>query len=554
MGTALARHVGEVVLVSTTCWRCRSEQPGEAAFCGACADQGDPAPLRLGRYEVTNYLGRGSFGAVYLCSDPVLQRQVAIKRLVNVESHAVRALNEMRSNARIEHRAIVQLYDADSERGLLIMEYVDGGNLAERMSTDPNWVKQNFTRLFTEIGEGLRAAHLQRTLHRDIKPANILLTSDGHPKLADFGVARILGDGELAHSRLGTPSYMAPEVLFGEEGYGLDSDIHSLGCVMYEAWTGRLPFAQPGHALAMALQKQQTFAPLREVDPSVDDILNELVNGMLAPAGKRISSIEIVLQQLRHRDPPASTHGPASIDEMQHTIGAIYGLRNRSRSPLLLLGHFLVSVRVAVAALGRTDDEYHRRRMEAALLRAFAWLCALASSVNVRLSQLIWLKFDGTCPYCERHECACDSLDRKHDPQRNQDLLDKLHLRRMGRASNPRTFAQYQAMFRRIYGRINDKAGHQGVGLHTFSEIAEATDALLHLTSLSDDRQLTILYLELSDLVAWFFALLNSYGNDYAFVEAFDKLFEDGCYVCEKMTCDCPSIERELRLASWREF
>jgi serine/threonine protein kinase len=517
-------------------------------------DQGEPAPVRLGRYTVEEHLGHGTYGTVYRCWDPTIGRPVAVKKLRLLGPARTQVIGEVRACASIDHPSIVKVYDADSENGLIVMEYVGGGTLEDRLVADRGWVRANFTRLFIELGEGLRAAHVQRILHRDIKPANILLTGDGRPKLADFGVARTIGTNEVAMSRAGSPAYMAPEVVFGLE-YGLEADIHSLGCVMYEAWIGRLPFAQPGNSIALALQKQQrVIVSLREADPQVDDILNELVNGMLAPAGERISSIEVVLEQLRHRDPSAVPGGASSIDEMQYRVGAIYGLRNRSRSPLLLLGRFQVAVRTIIAGLRHQDDDYHRRRVEAALVRAFAWLCAVSSSVNAKLSQLIWLKFDGRCPYCEDEECHCPSLDRKHDPERNRELLAKLHDRRLGQAGSPRTFAQYQAMFRRIYGQANREAGVAEVGLHTFSEIAEATDALLHLTSLKDTVQVTVLHLELSDLVAWFFALVNVYRPDYSFVDHFDRQFAEGCFACHQAPCGCPSIEHELRLASWREF
>lgn len=538
-----------------TCWRCQGNNPDERTYCEICIDsEPDPAPIRLGRYLVREHLGHGTFGSVYKCWDPTINRPVAIKKLFIAGSRRAAVIQEVRATGSVDHPAIVRIFDADEGNGLIIMEYVGGGTLQDKLKHDPEWVKKNFTRLFMELGEGLRAAHQRRLIHRDIKPANILLTEDGHPKLADFGVGRIIETQEHARSIAGTVAYMAPEVLLSQE-YGLEADIHSLGCVMYEAWAGQPPFTQPGYATAVGMHKIRSgFVPLRTLDTKVDDILNELVSGMLAGPGERISSIEVVLEQLRHRDPSAAPGGRLNIDEMQYRIGAIYGLRNRSRSPLLLLGHFLVVVRIAVNGLHLADEEYDRKRVEASLPRAFAWLCALASSVNTRLSQLIWLKFDGTCPYCDGERCHCLSLDRKRDPERNRLLLEKSRDRRLDQATEPMTFVHYQAMFRRIYGELNKKAGIDQVGVHTYSEIAEATDALLHVRSMTDEEGLTILNLELSDLVAWFFALVNMYRPEYSFVDNFDRVFADGCYACRQSPCRCPSISHELNLASWREF
>jgi serine/threonine protein kinase len=479
---------------------------------------------------------------------------VAIKTLVMLGTRKMNAIREMENGGMVDHPSVVKFYDADLTRGVIVMEYLAGGNLATKLKEDPLWVKENFTQIFVDIGEALRAAHLQRMVHRDIKPENILLTAEGRAKLADFGLARIIDDNGAAWSRAGSTPYMAPEVLFGE-GYGLDADIHSLGCVMYEAWTGALPFEKPGHAKAIALQKQQGagLRSVKQLDTNVDDILNELLKGMLAPREERIKSIEVVLEQLRHRDPASYLANSSNIDNLQHIVGAIYGLRNRNRSPVLLLGHFHVALRMIVGGL-RDHSKYGDKRVEAALPRAFAWLCSLASSVNARLSQLLWLKFDGVCPYCDQIYCECPSLDRKKDPERNNDLLNKMHDRRLISAPPPQSFMHYQAMFRRMYGEVNAKSNTGEIGLHAHSEVAEAMDALLQLTSLDESRQVTVLYLELSDLVAWFYALLNSYRRDYSFVDSFVKLFAHGCYACKRSSCECPTIESEIRLANWREF
>jgi len=535
------------------CWKCGAAQAGNAEFCVSCRFHGTPTPLRIGRFVVSGFLGNGTFGNVFRCVDTLIDRTVAVKLLMNIRS-AGAVLTEARAVGKMDHPNIVQVYDVDDELGMVVMEYMAGGNLAARLESDAGWVRKNFTKLFVAICEGLRAAHLEQLVHRDIKPGNILLTLDGTPKLADFGLARILQEGEFANTVAGSPAYMAPEVLWGEP-YGASVDIHSLGCVMYEAWSGRVPFRQPGGVNAIALQKRgAVFRPLREVDPKVDDVLNEVVNGMLAPIDQRIQSIEIVIEQLKQREPVTRSYLNQSLDDFQYRVGAIYGLRNRARSPLLLMGHYQAAMSGIIGGLTHPDEDYGARRAEAYFPRAFAWLCAVASSLNLRLSQLIWLKFDGQCPYCRSGECACNWADRQPDPERNQQLVAHIANKRLADADPSKTFGQYQAMFRRIYGKKNRHDGILRVAKQAYAEHAGAVDALLSLRSLEELREVHILHLELSDLVAWFFALLNFHNKDFSFVSSFEKLFGRGCYACKSASCVCPGVEHELRLASWREF
>lgn len=533
------------------CWNCHSQNPRSAEYC-SCVHLRSPAPLRLGRYRVQGFLGEGTFGKVYRCEDELIGRDVAVKKLRMLRPDQSQALQEINLAGRLDHPNIVRLYDADADTGLIVMEYVEGGSLADWIAADPDNVRANFTPIFLGVCEGLRAAHIERLIHRDVKPANILMKRDGSPKIADFGLARLLGDDEFALSRVGSPAYMAPEVILGEP-YGLEADLHSLGCVMYEVWTGERPFNQPGGLMALAAQKSTaTFLPLRAIDASVDDVLNDLVARMLSGGPSRIKSVEAVIQQLRHRDPRPTESGVESIDDMQLKLGSIYGFVNGGRSPLLLLTQFLVSVRGFADSFEEPDPATRKDGAEFMLLRAFAWLSALASSLNVRLGQLVWLKYDGVCPYCSQDECVCNQRVRLSEREKNTLLLQSVAGRKPSHAPSPKTFAQYQATFRRIYGSSNIAVDATTVLNHVYSEVAEAAEAILRLESLDDAEAVLILHLEVSDLVAWFFAMLNIYDPDYAFVEEFESMFEEGCYACSKYPCRCPGMRHERALANWK--
>jgi serine/threonine protein kinase/formylglycine-generating enzyme required for sulfatase activity len=206
--------------------------------------------LEEGRYRLDRRLGQGNFGAVYLAQDRELHRQVAVKvpnrdalaRLADVESYMI----EARTVAALDHPHIVPVYDVGRTQDgsvFVISKFIDGCSLAD-------WIKKQtfdfrtIARLLEQIAEALHHAHQRRLIHRDIKPANILIEeSTGAPYVADFGLAvreeDCLRDGRVA----GTPAFMSPEQVRGE-GHRLDgrSDLFSLGVVMYQMLTGRLPF------------------------------------------------------------------------------------------------------------------------------------------------------------------------------------------------------------------------------------------------------------------------------------------------------------------------
>ena len=206
--------------------------------------------LREGRYRFARKLGQGNYGAVYLAQDTELKRQVAVKvpsrdalaKLVDVDSYLV----EAQTVAALDHPHIVTVYDVGRTLDgsiFVVSKFIDGCSLAD-------WMKkssldfESIARLLEKIAEALHHAHERRLIHRDIKPANILIEeSTGTPYVADFGLA-IREEDYLRDSRIaGTPAFMSPEQARGE-GHRLDgrSDLFSLGVVMYQMLTGRLPF------------------------------------------------------------------------------------------------------------------------------------------------------------------------------------------------------------------------------------------------------------------------------------------------------------------------
>jgi eukaryotic-like serine/threonine-protein kinase len=206
---------------------------------------------KIGKFEILAALGRGAMGTVYRARDPVLDRPVALKTvapelLSNVDALA-RFQREARAAARLQHPNIVTIYELGNVEGALFiaMELLEGMDLAEAMTPPGRLALPQKLRIVVDICRGLDFAHKRGVFHRDVKPANIRLLQDGSVKLVDFGIAR-LENSTMTQTgmMLGTPSYMAPEVL---RGHRVDhrADMWAVGVVLYELLTGERPFDAP---------------------------------------------------------------------------------------------------------------------------------------------------------------------------------------------------------------------------------------------------------------------------------------------------------------------
>lgn len=476
-----------------------------------------------------------------------MNRTVAVKKLIHGLGNA--DLVELQAVTRIDHPNVLRVFDVDETQGIIVMEYIAGGSLESRMRDDLLWVRENFDSIFLDALEGIRAAHAASVIHRDIKPANLLIDETGRVKVADFGVARILdSDTDYTVNLAGSYPYMAPEVLDGRP-YKFEADMHSIGCTMYEVWAGKLPYVAFGRTDSWILAKSMPAVPLREVAAAgTDSLLHDLVDRLLTSGPDRIRRAETAAQLLRARRARPSVGGVPTIDDLQDMMGRIYSNSNAARSELEILGKLAAVMRELANALWvREDDDAPARLFP----RAFAWLCALATATNTRPSELIWLKFDGACPYCEAQVCECAS-NQTSSIERKEALLARMLARPLTGAEESKTFELYAAQFKQIYGEANRAVPFEGLMLRFFMEHAEAQEAVLELSGREDADAVTVLHLELSDLFAWFFAVLNAFEarTEYRFVESFKAFFEDGCYVCHRSPCECPS---STRLLSWRD-
>jgi serine/threonine protein kinase len=206
----------------------------------------------LGRYKIVEELGRGQMGVVYRGRDPKIDRDVAIKTIqLDAVAHGLdhktllqRFTLEAQTAGRLSHANIATIYDVGEENGVTFfaMEYVEGQTLEEYLRENPVPRFDETLDLLAQVAAGIDAAHEEGVIHRDIKPANILIRANGQVKITDFGIARF-STTELTQTgtTLGTPSYMSPEQLSGEELDGR-TDLYALGVIAFRMLTGEKPF------------------------------------------------------------------------------------------------------------------------------------------------------------------------------------------------------------------------------------------------------------------------------------------------------------------------
>jgi serine/threonine protein kinase len=282
-------------------------------------DTGPRTRVVAGRYALSEVLGRGGMGTVWLATDRVLEREVALKEVtfavdLTDEERTIlreRTMREARAAARLDHPCVTTVYDVVEEDGRpwLVMERVSARSLQDIIEEQGPLAPAAVAQIGLDVLAALEAAHGAGIVHRDVKPANVLVGGNGHAWLTDFGIATTTGDSSLTtHGALiGSPSYMAPERVYGEEPHP-PVDLWSLGATLYAAAEGRPPFAR-GEAMATMMSVVSEHpAPMLRAGP-----LEQVLRGLLTkdPAA-RISS-EQARQQLSAvlaGSPPGPTPPP----------------------------------------------------------------------------------------------------------------------------------------------------------------------------------------------------------------------------------------------------
>ncbi len=354
---------------------------------------------RIGTYEVKGILGRGGMGIVLKAFDPALNRNVAVKilsaSLATTGAARTRFLREARAAAAVVHEHVVGVFAVAEARGLpfLVMEYVSGRSLQDRLDRDGPLSVTEVLRIGMQTAAGLAAAHAQGLVHRDVKPANILLeNSVERVRLTDFGLARAAADAGLSHSGVvaGTPYYMAPEQARGDST-DHRADLFSLGSTLYAICAGHPPFRAETPLAVLRRVCDDTPRPLREINPQVPSWLETLISRLMAkdPSERYQTAdeaFELLKKCLAHVQQPLSSPLPAGLGEGR----ASRALKRFWKPAAVLAVASLVVAAVALNSfwkrLGGETGLASNRSLSADALVSEAWP---ASSAADRIEQLI---------------------------------------------------------------------------------------------------------------------------------------------------------------------
>ncbi|HEX5442762.1 MAG TPA: serine/threonine-protein kinase [Pirellulales bacterium] len=264
--------------------------------------------FKLGPYWILDSLGRGRTGDVYKAEHSVMGRAVAIKVLPKRRSSPqaiTHFISEIRNQAQLDHKHLVCAYDAGHDRNVhfLVMEYVPGTDLRRLIRQRGKLDMETAADFIAQAAEGLAYAHARGITHRDVKPSNLLITEQRQVKLSDLGLSGLFNEaeslGEQGGFTTGSTDYLAPELIASSDRPTPLSDIYALGCTLYYAVTGKVPF--PGGTVQDKVQRHLTLPPRhpRLLNPTLSDTFVEIIGDMMAKdPQQRVTSAEEVIARL----------------------------------------------------------------------------------------------------------------------------------------------------------------------------------------------------------------------------------------------------------------
>jgi serine/threonine protein kinase len=296
----------------------------------------------FGRYQIVRLLGQGAMGAVYLAYDPQLERHVALKTpFLGSNPLAVeRFFREARAAAQLRSPYVCTVYDVGQIAGIhyISMAFIDGQPLDRLIAEGKLKDLRRISEITLKIARGLHKAHEQGIMHRDLKPANVMIDRDGEPIVMDFGLARkvdedtnITTPGKI----LGTPAYMSPEQVDGDpKKIGHATDIYSLGVVLYQMLTGRVPFQGTFTSILHKIAHEQPQKPsVLTTSIAADAPLERICLKMMAKsAADRYPTMEAVADALDEafpREGPAAVQ-PSVWDKLRGASKRLFGFFGRS--------------------------------------------------------------------------------------------------------------------------------------------------------------------------------------------------------------------------------
>jgi serine/threonine protein kinase/Flp pilus assembly protein TadD len=365
--------------VTINCPKCRSENPDTLKFCGECGTQLNPqaehkpnftetleAPREeltrgatfASRYEIIEELGKGGMGRVYRVEDTKLKQEVALKlikpEVARDKKTIERFRNELKTARMIAHKNVCRMFDLGEAGGayFITMEYVRGEDLKSFIRRSEKLTVGKAVSLAKQVCDGLAEAHSLGVIHRDLKPGNIMIDGDGNARIMDFGIARSLGEKGItgAGMMIGTPEYMSPEQVEGKE-VDQRSDIYSLGIILYEMLTGRVPFEGDSPFTIGMKHKGEIPKDPKELNAQISEDLSRMILRCLEKdKDKRYQSAGEIRSGLEDIERGIPTTERATIKRMPLTSREItlqFSLK-RLLIPALIVGVLVIAAVVLI--------------------------------------------------------------------------------------------------------------------------------------------------------------------------------------------------------------
>lgn len=265
-----------------------------------------PGTVLANRYEILRLLGEGGMGAVFQAHDRELDRLVALKvirpELASRQEALRRFKQELILARQVTHKNVIRIFDLGESEGIkfITMEYVEGKDLKTLLYQKGTPTLAQAVSIIRQVSQALAAAHEEGVVHRDLKPQNIMVDGEGRVRVMDFGIARSVALGGMTETGalMGTPEYMSPEQVRGEEA-DARSDLFALGIIFYELLTGKIPYQADTPMASMFKRTQQTAIPPAEVNPGVPLVLSDIVSECLqVDRQRRYQSAREILHDL----------------------------------------------------------------------------------------------------------------------------------------------------------------------------------------------------------------------------------------------------------------